>query len=559
MKKARAVILARVSTRKQAVSGDPQQQIDQCREFIIRNDWEVAEVFEIVESARSDSREDFDEVIRYCLDKRNEIDYLVFREISRLTRGGSDKYLQMKKKLEAAGVKLRDVYGVIRDTVNVFDDLGLEFEFSCESPTEKQETSDADEAKSSSKKALRTMFRPAINYVRLGYWSRQPLYGFKNVKIDTDEGERTIMEIFEKEARYMRKIFYMRADGCSDKEIVGEVNSMGFKTRLYKKRDKTKKKKVIGFIGNNPLTIKQMQKMIKNPAYCGFVCEKWTLNKLVKAQFKGLVPIDIYNAALKGKQVIKLVDGKYELLLNQKPIVRLKNNPLYPFKNLKCHICDKEILGSAPRSKSGKHSKRYHCGGKNRGHKYWSVNKKDFENNIYDFIGNVDFTDDYFQLFRQVVLDVWRQKQQVAVDESLIYGQRANDLRAEKKLLIEKIKSIDSKIVIEELSKEIERVNGELKVAETRRNVKEEKEHDIDLLLTYAEYFMEHLEELLIDRDNPVQQRSLFEFLFDEMPSYEKIVSGTPDLSLVFKLNQDSTLSKSEMVTPWGIEPQLQG
>ncbi len=219
-------------------------------------------------------------------------------------------------------------------------------------------------------------------------------------------------------------------------------------------------------------------------------------------------------------------------------------------------MCGKPLLGSAPRSKSGRNIPRYHCA---RNHKYWSVNKKDFESAIYDFIRSLDFADDYFKLFREIVLDVWRQKQKDAVDESLTYGQRVQELRAEKKLIMDKIISIDSKIVIDELSKKIERVNAELEVAENRRNVKEGKEHDIDLLLTYAEYFVEHLEELLIARGNPAQQTALFEFLFDEMPSYEKVVNGTPDLSLVFKLNQQPALSKSQMVTPRGIEPRFPG
>ncbi|MBD3279245.1 MAG: hypothetical protein GF390_00870 [Candidatus Pacebacteria bacterium] len=74
------------------------------------------------------------------------------------------------------------------------------------------------------------------------------------------------------------------------------------------------------------------------------------------------------------------------------------------------------------------------------------------------------------------------------------------------------------------------------------------------MLLTYAEHFVEHLEELLIARDNLAQQTALFEFLFKEMPSYEKVVNGTPNLAPIFKLNQQPALSKSQLVNQVSLE-----
>lgn len=548
---ARVAIVVRVSTRKQAIQGDQKIQFDRCKALVDKHGAKIIKVFYITETARKTEREQLDEIINFCLDKINRINYLVFLDISRLTRLGADEYFKIKRKLELAGVKIRDAFGKIQDTRNIFEDLGFEYEFTLESPTERQEMVEANEVKYESKKALQRMIRAEIEYVNLGFWSGRPPYGFRNIKIDTEHGERTVLGLYEPEAVHMRKMYSMRIQGNDDKQIVKELNSMGFRTRVFKKRNRKNPKKIIGYGGGNELTVKQMQRMIRNTAYCGVICERWTHYKPVKAMFKGLITIDEFNVANRGKSVLKEENGKIKLLKNQKPQLRFFNNPLYPFKCLRCPFCGKPLLGSASRSKSGRHIPRYHCA---RNHKYWSVNKKELESNVYDFIRRLNFTDDYFKLFKEIVLDVWRQKQKETVDESLTYGQRVNSLRAEKKLLIDKIKSIDSKDVIEELAKDVERANTELGVAEEKRNVRESKEHDIDLLLTYTEYFVEHLEELLINRNNPAQQTALFEFLFEEMPSYQKLVSGTPDLSLVFKLNQQSALSKSQMVDQMSLE-----
>lgn len=547
----KAVVPVRVSTRKQAISGDQEVQLKKCKAYAEPQGWEI-EVFYITESGRKEDREEFEKVIDYCIDPKNGVDYLLVFNISRFTRLGSEDYFRIKRKLEKAGVKLRDSDGKIQDTKNVFADLGLEYEFTLESPSEKQETAEANEAKAESKKALQNMMRFEIEYVRLGYWTRRALYGFQNVKIDTERGERTIMVEKEPQASIMRTIFTMRAQGYDDKEIVDKVNSMGFRTAKRKKRDRVNAKKVIGYLGDKLLTPKRMQAMILNTAYAGVISEKWTLYKPVKANFVGLVDTETYNLALRGKKVIKETNGKLEILKNQKPQVRLKNNPLYPFKSLKCHICGSPLMASASKSKSGKYIPRYHCA---RKHKYWSENKKEFEKTIYNFIHELRFARDYFPLFKEIVLDVWQQKQQSAVQDSLTYGQRVNDLRAEKQLILDRVKSIDSKVLLDELAKDMERVNRELEQAEGNRNTKESHEHDIDLLLTYTQYFVEHLEELLIDRDNPAKQTALFELLFEQMPTYQKIVSGTPELALVFDLNEDSAKEKSRYVDLTGFEP----
>lgn len=44
-------------------------------------------------------------------------------------------------------------------------------------------------------------------------------------------------------------------------------------------------------------------------------------------------------------------------------------------------------------------------------------------------------------------------------------------------------------------------------------------------------YFLEHLEELLIDTANPLKKAAFFGLIFDHMPNYTELTSGTPKLA----------------------------
>jgi hypothetical protein len=48
--------------------------------------------------------------------------------------------------------------------------------------------------------------------------------------------------------------------------------------------------------------------------------------------------------------------------------------------------------------------------------------------------------------------------------------------------------------------------------------------------------------------------KGLFSLVFDELPTYEEILNGTPKLSLPYKLSEEFSKTKSLSVTPRRIE-----
>lgn len=121
----------------------------------------------------------------------------------------------------------------------------------------------------------------------------------------------------------------------------------------------------------------------------------------------------------------------------------------------------------------------------------------------------------------------------------------------------EKIKSLSSKTAIKMFEEDVDKLTAEKSKLIQQRDKSEDSQLDIQELINYASFFMEHLDKLLINPDNPIKSAEYFGLIFDELPTYTQVVNGTPVLSGLFKLNEEYKKNKSLLVTPRGLEPRL--
>lgn len=93
-------------------------------------------------------------------------------------------------------------------------------------------------------------------------------------------------------------------------------------------------------------------------------------------------------------------------------------------------------------------------------------------------------------------------------------------------------------------------------------NETQAKTVDIEVVLKYARYLVEHLPEILLHLRNPLRKAAFFGTMFNKVPSYEDLVGGTqktaqiPGVDELFSVN---LIENPFMVTPRGIEPLLPG
>lgn len=400
----------------------------------------------------------------------------------------------------------------------------------------------------------------------MGYWMRRAPYGFVSEKIETKHGKRCVLRPHPTEGKYIRMILEMRAKGIMhDTEIVQKVNELGFRTRVQYKRDKHDRTKIVSKSGGQPLTVKAMQKLILNPIYAGVNAEKWTGGKPIRCAFDGLVSVELFNRAMKGKKaIVETENGEIEIYTKRPPehlVNKGMRNADFPYRKfVLCPQCDKPLLGSASRGKSGKHYSAYHCSG--RGH-YYRIPKQELEDNVRSFISNLTVTSDRIDSVMDAIAAEWNLRNQSHLQEIQGIEERISELHKDAQAAVAKIRVLDSTTAIKFMEEDLVRIEQQIKDLQAEKAKKEaEKPSDVHTILKRVRYFLEHLDELLVKQIDPVKKAQLFGAIFDQLPTYEEIKTGTPKTPLFTGVNPVFSLLKSEnslMVTPRGFEPRLPG
>lgn len=547
-----AVAAIRISSIKQGLQGDsPEAQKEQIERYAESHNIHISKFFVFIESA-SKEQQPIQEAINYCKNPKNNIQLFIIKSIDRFTRGGSYSYDHLKMQLTKYGVRLIDIYGIIgASDVNTLEHLGVEYNWSVYSPTKKSEILEAERAKDEMRDIMSRMIGAEIRYVRLGYRVRRAPYGYENEKIETPHGKRVILKPHPIESEWIKKMFQLRIRGnLTDPEIVEEINNMGYRTRLINRRSLTDKKQVIGQVGGNKLNVKQYWRFIQNPIYAGINIEKWTQGKAVKGNFDGIVSVEEFNKANRGKHTIIVDQGEISFY-NKRPPEHLVNkgvrNKDFPFKRyVMCPHCAKPLFGSASRGKMGKYYPAYHCN--KRGH-YFRVAKKDFDQTITHFIKGLRITPEYADKLMTTVLDEWAKRQNDTTSDKKIIQDKITDLEASARLIANKIKLLTSETAIRYMEEDLVAIEKEMIELKMQLEKKDENRINFEEVMETIKYFLEHLENLLLDSQKPEKAATLFSLIFQMAPTYEELVSGTPQLAPFVALKDDYVMSENQMVT----------
>lgn len=556
------IIYCRVSTATQAQQGeslDTQEKI--CQTIAKDRNYKIipdGKIFREPFSGRKEYRPVFDgEVMKYIKDHPGEVNYLLFRNIDRFTRGGSFSYEKIKMELAKYGVEMVDSLGIIQPQQNTLDHLGFEYDWSKYSPSGIAEIMMADYSKTEVRNILTRTIGRQIELTKDGYHIGPANDGFI-IKRTYINGKKKSIQVPDPErAKYWIKAFEMRATGqYEDQEIVDEINAMGYKSKESHKWDKTHER-IVGKRGGNPLSVKQLQHTMLNPVYCGVLIKKWTNHRPIKAQYEGLVNIDIFNRANKGKIFIKeLGNDQFDVLYDYQPnkpvLKRLRRNPLFPYKFILCPECGKPFCASSPKGKSGRGFPTYHC---SRDHKYLGISKKEFEGNIEDYIHKLKFTPEFILGMEVSILNKYRERQKEIINTSSAVSKNVSDLKQEQALIIEKITQTNSPLVIKQLEEKAEKLEEEIIKVKKHRDKIEVTEQDIRNFISWCKNFMEHPAEMLLNNGNLNEKQALFELVFEKTPTYDQILNGTPKLTLVFELSTKNRSLEYSIARDVGIEP----
>lgn len=545
---------ARVSTKKQTTGESLEDQVRVIKKFTEGKGWKIlpdGDVdIEVCSGAKR--RPVYENHIRYIKENPGKVGYYVIRYLDRFTRGGPSVYESMKKELSDLGVQLIDTNGIIQESRNMpeLEELGFEYEWSRESPSEVTETVMATQASMERKKILTRTIPKQIEYTRQGYHIGRYDDGYIPERIFENGKMRYIQSPDPKRSHFIKKIFELRAEcKLTDKEIVEYLNGKtGYLSPLRNKWNK-ERTQVIGKSGAKKLTIKQMHRILRRTTYAGVICEKWTHKLPVKAKYTGLVTIDLFNKANRGKVFLKENGNDIELIhdykIKKKAYKRLRNNPEFPFKCIKCPICENPLKGSSSTGKSGKRFPSYHCA---RGHKRFSVSKDSLHNLIEDTLAKLNYSPEYINVLKKVLIMKFETRISEARKQKIDNQNKIRFLKEKQEQILEKYLLTENITTQKLLDNKIKEIEIEIQETEKKNQISTIKKEDISELIKYAEKIVEHPQKALRDKENPLRQQKLLSLVFDDFPTYEELASGTPKFSFVFNgFNRKSTTKSSTL------------
>lgn len=559
------LLAIRVSSDKQGIDGDsPEAQREQGEAYAAAHNIVITETVILMESASHDDQP-MQLVIDRCKDKSKGIEVVLIKSIDRFTRGGGDYYSPLKQQLTELNVNLVDMYGIIgQQQINTLEHTGFDYYWSKFNPTQKAEFLEAERAKDEMRDIMSRMIGAEIRYTQLGYWMRQPPYGYISEKVDTKNGKRLILRPHEKEAPLMIRLFEMRAAATyTDQQIADELNLLGFHTRIQIVREKYDKTKIKKQIGGKPMTAKMVDYYSHKLIYTGVIKEKWTHNEPIKSQFDGLISPDLFNRANKGKLFVEIAGDNTVTVRRKRPpehlAIKNMQNPEFAWKQVVvCPICRGSFIGSASKGKMGIYYPAYHYSKK--GH-YYRVPKAAFDQTIEDVVKQLQINPEHLEPLLSAIETKWNEKQARVIADQQKVSERRQELEAQIKAVIHRIKLVTSETVIKHMEEEVMDIEKQMAKLDSPTSLTAETA-DIKVVLQYARYLTEHLADILLHLRNPLRKAAFFGAIFNTVPTYEDLVDGTQKTAQIPGVNelfQVGCFENPLMVTPRRVELRLPG
>jgi hypothetical protein len=167
------------------------------------------------------------------------------------------------------------------------------------------------------------------------------------------------------------------------------------------------------------------------------------------------------------------------------------------------------------------------------------VNKKEFEKTVGNYLDSLEAKPGFLPLFREVVRDVWIQKNRSRKQTGDQISQHIKALQQRQASLMDKISTCKSLLVMEKLEVQIEELEETIKSTRKQLQSTGVREDEIDAYFEIAKKLMEHPTKHIMSAPTKEKTEKLWSFVFQKSPTYQDLIGGTPDLTLIYRLNRD--------------------
>ncbi len=498
------IIYCRVSSLEQVDGTSLESQERVCKEYAQRLNINITGIFiEKGESAKTADRTEFNKAVAFCSVKKNQIEYFIVYKLDRFARNQND-HVAVKQILSKHGVKLRSTTEPVDDTPTGKLMEGVLSSFAEFDNNIRRERS-AGGMRERMKQGI-WVWRVPLGYSRVGKG--------KGINISPDP----------KYAPYVKLAFEEYSKGIyTFKSLANFLNERGFVTE------------------NNKRAVPQLtEKLIKNKLYCGIISvPDWNIE--TKGIFEPIISEDLfYKCQVGGKRSIP----------------HLEKNILFPLRKfVVCELCNNPFTGSSSTGKCGVKYPYYHHQKQKCIHAQY-ISKDDLENKFVELLNKINPSQKFLKLFREVVLDIWKNNYQKISNDNKIIKRDIDNLELKKRTIFNKHQSgvyTDQEFIFEK-----DLVNRQ--IAEKNLLIKDEREDNFNMeeALDFSIGYIKNTSKTWLDLENDFDKRIRFQkLIFEQKLKFIKNEFGTPKLSPIYELNKQFLVNPTTLVTLRGFEPRF--
>ena len=496
-----AVIYCRVSTKEQVENLSLPTQQQRCEEYCHREGFTILRVFiDRGESAKTTERPELQQLLAYCRQNKTRVQCVVVYNLTRFARHRHD-HVGLRVLLQKIGVTLRSVTEPIDDT-----STGQLMEGILASLAQFDNDVKADRTRDGMRAALDR-----------GRWTHRAPLGYCN------NGRSTPSLVPDPErATLVRQAFEEFSTGLpTAQEVLRRVTALGLTTRR-----------------GAAVSPQTFQKLLRNRIYAGWI-DVPRLEFSGRGDFVPLVSEEVYQ-----RVQARLEDRGVAVTPH------LRNHPDFPLRRfVACATCGTPLTATWSAGRTRRYA-YYHC----RKCREVRVTKDRLETAFIGLLERLQPSPAYMRLFREIVLDCWKDRQEGAKRLRTAAERRMGTLGQKLERLEEAFiyrQAVDQTTYDEQRDK----LREELALAELELHEMRLEELDIEGVLGFAEHLLTNAARLWMEASLDQRQR-LQQVFFPEGLQFDGEGFGTAATCLAFKQLGPGEAVKDGLASPTGTETQ---
>ena len=291
-----------------------------------------------------------------------------------------------------------------------------------------------------------------------------------------------------------------------------------------------------------PLSAQTFNTMLKNPLYGGQI-EVPSLHSSRRGDFEPLISAEVF------RQVQARLNGTGVSVTPHR-----RNHPGFPLRRfIKCAACGTPLTGSTSKGRSSRYG-YYFC--RVRDCRRVKIRTERLESDFVVLLEQLQPNTAYMRLFKEIVLDVWKQHDAEAIERHKVMERRVVGLQQRVDQLEETF-IYQHKIDQITYDRERDRLREEMALAEIEMRDAQLEALDVEGVLGFAEHVLTNAARLWIEASLEQRQR-LQQVFFPEGLRFDGESFGTAVTSLAFNGFGQLRPTGTDLASPTGFEPVSQ-